>query len=333
VDQYVKTEARLEGTFSNNWREDDTIDTELTPFTRSKDWTMWTSRGVRSTTTFGYVYPETQSWLYPTKHDIFQQLQSIYPNASLATNIKADKDKRVAATEALKSRANTLLALEAASLKTASLVQAASTGTSDVHQSLAAVAQQVEVPTDRSLADLVQDNKYLEWLVDLRAEKHTLGGNFAVHVFLGDPDDENPPLYIADPNHVATFSTFGSDEVTGCESCKKGQEARLQVTGQIPITLALVERYFAAKINSITPDDVIPYLQKNLHWRVTDKYGARGSRADVRGLLVSVVSNEATLPEGPSELPKYAPNVTPWAAATTRENGEGRGRGTGYTEG
>jgi tyrosinase len=294
---------------------------------------MWTSRGVRSTTTFGYVYPETQSWLYPTKDDILRQLKLTYPNASLANNIKTDKDKRIAATEVLKSRANTLLALEAAPLKTAALVQFASADVSDAHQSLMAAAQKVEVPAERNLADLVQDNKYLEWLVDLRAEKHALGGNYFVHVFLGDPDDENSLLYIADPNHVAIFSTFGTNEETGCENCKKGQEAHLQVTGQIPLTLALVERYLAGKLNSITPHDVIPYLQKYLHWRVTDQTGVRGSRADVSGLLVSVVSNEVTLPEDPAALPQYAPNVTPWPEATTRENGEGRGRGTGYTQG
>ncbi|KAF2865458.1 hypothetical protein BDV95DRAFT_632307 [Massariosphaeria phaeospora] len=278
------------GTFSNSWKSHDSIDTKLTPFTRSEDGTMWTSRDIRKTNTFGYVYPETQSWLHPTTADIFQKLKDTYPNASLANNIKADKDKALSFVTAM---------------------------------------QQVEVPVERALADLVQGNQYLEWLVDIRAKKHTLGGNFVVHVFLGNPDDENSFLYIADPNHVAIFSTFGTDDTTGCQNCKSGQEAHLEVTGQIPLTLALVERYFAGKLDGITSDDVIPYLQKNLHWRVTDQSGVRGSRANVDGLLVSVVSNEVTLPDGPEALPQYAPNVHPWPAATTRENGEGRGRGTG----
>lgn len=294
---------------------------------------MWTSRNVRTTAPFGYVYPETQSWLYPTKKDIEKQLDLLYPNASLASNIKASKGQQTAAVEELKVRSRSLLAFEAAPINTAALVQIASVDPGNAQQALVEAAQKVELPAERALGDLVHDNKYLEWLVILRAEKHSLGGNFAVHVFLGPPDDDNAALYIADPNHVAAFSTFGTDTNTGCASCKEGQEARLEVTGQIPLTLALVERYLAGKLDGLTPDDVVPFLQKDLHWRVTDQKGSRGSRGDVNGLLVGVVSNEVTLSDEPSALPQYAPDVVTWPAATTRENGEGRGKGTGYTEG
>lgn len=291
---------------------------------------MWTSRGVRSTTEFGYVYPETQSWIYPTKKEILAQLDVLYPNSSLAKAMKADADKLEAE---LKSRANALLAFEAAKdVDTAGLVQIASPDAKEV-EILASAAQRVELPPQRNLANLVKDNKYLEWLVDIRAKKHARGGNYAVHVFLGLRDDDHSSLYIADPNHIATFSTFGSGENTACENCKNGQEAGLEVTGQIPLTLALVERYLAGKLESISPDHVIEYLQRDLHWRVTNRGGSRCSRSEVDGLLVGVVSNEVTLPENSTALPQYAPTVTPWPAATTNKEGGSRGKGTGYIEG
>ena len=63
----------------------------------------------------------------------------------------------------------------------------------------------VKIPPDRDFKNLVIDNKYLEWLVDIKAEKHANNGNFVVHVFLADPQDDNPALYIFNHNHVAAF--------------------------------------------------------------------------------------------------------------------------------
>jgi tyrosinase len=105
----------------------------------------------------------------------------------------------------------------------------------------------------------------------------------------------------------------------------------MQVTGHIPLVLALVERYMAGKLDSLTSDPVVTFLRKHFHWRATDTDGARGHRADVEGLLVSVVSNEVTLPTDGSSRPCYSSEVRAWPAATTRVNGEPRGIGTGCT--
>ena len=47
------------------------------------------------------------------------------------------------------------------------------------------------------------------------------------------------------------------------------QERDLEVTAQIPLTLALIERYLAGKISDIGPHTVVEYLKAALHWRVT----------------------------------------------------------------
>lgn len=57
-------------------------------------------------------------------------------------------------------------------------------------------------------------DKYLEWLVNLKAQKHVLGGDFTVHIFLGPVEEDNILLYPTSPNHVGTFSTFGQKEFT-----------------------------------------------------------------------------------------------------------------------
>ena len=117
--------------------------------------------------------------------------------------------------------------------------------------------------------DLAPDGKYLEWITNLRALKHGLGGSFSVHIFLGDFERDNPSSWPFDPNHVGTFTVLGDSADTGCEKCQRDQHSNLQVTGQIPLTIALAERYLARQLDDLTPNSVVPYLQKNLHWRVT----------------------------------------------------------------
>ena len=114
------------------------------------------------------------------------------------------------------------------------------------------------------------DNKYLEWIVNIKAAKHALNGRYAVHVFLGPADEESDTsLWSVVPTHVGTFNPLGQPQDTACEKCQAGQAANLEVTGQIPLTVALVERYLAGVVGDLTPESVVPYLQEHLHWRVT----------------------------------------------------------------
>ena len=115
---------------------------------------------------------------------------------------------------------------------------------------------------------MAHDGKYLEWITNLKVQKHALDGTFFVHVFLGDFNRENPLAWRSDPNLVGTFSVLGELVGTGCKKCKKDREDQLQITGQVPLTLALAERYLAGQIDNLTPEKVVPYLQENLHWRV-----------------------------------------------------------------
>lgn len=109
----------------------------------------------------------------------------------------------------------------------------------------------------------------MEWITNLKAQKHGLGGVFYVHVFLGEFEIDNPSSWRSAPNAVGKFTVLGDTSDTVCKKCKTDQDNRLQITGQVPLTLALVERYLSHDLENLTPEKVVPYLQKNLHWRVT----------------------------------------------------------------
>ncbi|KAL2880634.1 hypothetical protein SGCOL_004008 [Colletotrichum sp. CLE4] len=187
----------------------------------------------------------------------------------------------------------------------------------------------IELRQGRDVSSLMIKGRYLEWLVNIRADKTELSGNYIVNVFLGDPSSKTPPLlYMRDHAHVGSFATFGQDEHSPCENCKKGRSEKQRITGQIPLTIALVERYLAGQVDSLKPQHVVQYLKDNLRWKMTLPTGELKSTEEMKNLLICVVSNEVTIDEkDPEAIPEYANEVTPYPEITHHIPGS---FGTGY---
>ena len=215
--------------------------TDLTPFYKDSN-KFWNADGVQNTEVFGYAYPETQKWKFRDvesyKTDIKAQLKSLYRDGSLASMIQATQQGQAKSTMAV---------LEPRAIE---------------------LAQKPLTTVKRKLEDLAPQKRYLEWLTNLKVQKHALNDTFNVHVFIGPIEEENPILWPVSPNHVGAFSVLGAPEDSGCAKCQEDRENRVEVSGQIPLTIALAERYLAEKIDDLTPASVRPYLQQNLHWRV-----------------------------------------------------------------
>ncbi|KAF9878953.1 hypothetical protein CkaCkLH20_03853 [Colletotrichum karsti] len=327
---YVTTKNASEdwGNFVVKAGEPETIRTPLAPFARAaggeqQQQEFWTSVGVRYTDAFGYAYPETQRSKFPTPKDVVNELDRLYGKRSTFANImRSTGDDLESSTRELQQRAKGHVQAERGQL----------TRSTGDEQAPLAQTNGVQLPSERELKKLVgAENTYLEWLVNIRAVKADLGGNYVVHVFLGSPDDADPVLYPTNHSHVGAFATFGQGEKTACGNCQQGRARGQQITGQVPLTLALVERYLAGMVDSLEPEDVVPYLQKNLHWRVALANGEVQDRSAVNGLLVSVVTDEVTIPGNPTDLPRYAADVVVRPECTTNRAGSGRGSGTGYS--
>ena len=322
------------GTRTNDPNTPSTKDTPLAPFNASERKSdYWTSELIRNTKTFGYVYPETRDWLFPSKDAINGELDKTYERCSLASTVLADVANSKKAIKELKCRARFHQQVVNTSLDTQTILEAVQNNAGQLPQDIIDQRSELKLPEDRDVGDLIIGNKYLEWLVDVKAEKHANNGDFVVHFFLDEPEDDNPALYIFNPNHVATFSTFGQGGNTGCKKCKKDEAARLEVTGQIPLTLGLAERYLSGHIAGLDVASVEDYLKQNLHWRVTTQNDEPIDRSQIQSLLIGVVTNEVTLPADPAGRPQYSPHIVPRPAVTTKLNGDPRGDGTGYIGG
>lgn len=243
----------------------------LWPFRRTvssqidKDW--WTSQDVKRTEVFGYAYPEIAGWQYPGSSDAQKALSATIDEyySNLPRFIRQSKARVQTAGASLLPQAALLKKLDETKA-TANVAEMKRIDAETPHPQV--LLQQSLAPDKPFLRDLAPNNKYLEWLVNIKAEKHALDGAVQVHVFLGPVQEENVALWPFSPNHVGTFVTLGQGQETACAKCQEAQAANTQVTGQIPLTLALTERYLAQIIPDLTQATVVPYLTANLHWRV-----------------------------------------------------------------
>lgn len=359
---YVTPQEVVQETVTNQVGTLETKTTALTPFWENSN-AFWTSDGVRKTGTLGYAYPETQSWKFSTpdqyKANVRATIRKLYGGSSLAS-ILADStpgnlsnsaklivpskaSAQPAASKenvqpAKKSPAELLQPTSSKALKEPASVQQLKGSdqkplrqAKPQHEEPKAEPKHESNPKHRDLTDLTTNGKYLEWIVNLRVEKHTLGGTFSVHIFLGEFERDDASAWRTTENKVGSFNVLGDGQNTGCDKCKSDRERQLVVTGQVPLTLALAERYLAGDLANLKPESVIPYLQTHLHWRITFSDGSEVPRGEVPSLTVSVISNEVTVPSRHDELPHFADDVTVHPEATTARNGDPRGEGTGLT--
>ncbi|KAG8825286.1 hypothetical protein FRC17_008757 [Serendipita sp. 399] len=150
------------------------------------------------------------------------------------------------------------------------------------------------------------DNKhYIEWVANITTEKYAAKTTFSVHIFLGDFS-----IYALewshDPNLVGTHVIFANElGVTGCERCRNDAERHLPVTGMIPLTGALGDRLGKDKLRSLTPELVVPYLRRELHWRIQQNNGTVIERSEIPSLKVSVAHFVVTIPQKADEFPVW----------------------------
>lgn len=118
-----------------------------------------------------------------------------------------------------------------------------------------------------------------------------------MHVFLGEFEPATN-TWSTQSALVGTFTVFGKGLTTGCEKCAVDAEAQLEVSGTVNLTPALIQSVEDGLLGSVQRENVIPWLRRNLHWRVTLADGTEKARDEVPHLKVGVVSTVVDLPVG-----------------------------------
>lgn len=220
---WVTSEEKGSESWNTLWRDIEGKDTPLYPFKAAVD--MWYDSAltgptsVRRTESFGYNYPELAGAKYPltdnAKKGVSNAIQEIYTNLPLEIQKSRAGDKNAGA----------FLLPQAAILKKTTTPQVTANHAEFVK--LAAELPKPEVLLEESVADdkpfikdLAPEGHYLEWLINVKAEKHALGGNYSVHFFLNTVEEDNVALWTLSPHHVGAFVPFGQSQETSCANCK-----------------------------------------------------------------------------------------------------------------
>ncbi|KAF3940802.1 Tyrosinase [Dactylella cylindrospora] len=143
-------------------------------------------------------------------------------------------------------------------------------------------------------ASFVKPNTYYEWRIDCIADKSAVNGTFIIHFFLGKPS-KNPKEWLLQPELVGDYVVFthSMQAAPGIDP----SEIDNSVSGSVPLTRSMIAAFKDTDLNSLKPEDAIPFLEKNLRWRVSRDDGTPIRVRDVKGLAVSVSISLVSLPD------------------------------------
>ena len=115
---------------------------------------------------------------------------------------------------------------------------------------------------------------------------------YAVLIFLGDvPSDSS--VWRNSPNYIGSAAAF---------SKTPGRDVDSRVT--VPLAEALRERHEKGDLKSLRQRDILDYLKKNLHWRVS-QVAKEISRLSVPNVKVKLVSTKVIPAASKNQFPRY----------------------------
>ncbi|KAH7354961.1 putative tyrosinase [Rhexocercosporidium sp. MPI-PUGE-AT-0058] len=153
------------------------------------------------------------------------------------------------------------------------------------------------------------DEKWVEndYIVNVLYDRFALEGYpYTIRIFLGDVP-EGPSFYFEDtPTQVGCVYNFSApaefrgDGPEGCANCHRQKQDHELSTGQVILTDYLVEHITKSiqdrglTLQSLSREDVVEYLRKNLHWRISDIDENVILKENMPSLKISVAMGRAT---------------------------------------
>lgn len=175
-------------------------------------------------------------------------------------------------------------------------------------------------PADVSASDpfVARNGSSYVYDANIQTPRYALDGPYSIYVFPGKPASEDPTTWVFDPTLIGTMGVTASPGMGEMETI---------ISGSIPLTTTLRElvRDAGFDLDNLSPADVVPYLQKNMEWRVAAFGGRAVDPSTLEGFSLTVVSSSAEEASA-GTLPEYAEFV-PQLAVT-----EGQAGGTNRTE-
>ena len=94
-----------------------------------------------------------------------------------------------------------------------------------------------------------------------------LNGSFTIYYFIGNFTEDNVRDYALQPTMAGLNHVFTSTR-EACDNCGYQMDEGHMVTDTNPITPMLLDYIEIGQLADLTPANVVPFLVKNLKWRV-----------------------------------------------------------------
>ena len=156
------------------------------------------------------------------------------------------------------------------------------------------------------LADALPSNPLLasngsafEYFANIETPRYALNGSYAIYLFNGKPVSEDPTQWVFDQNLIGPMGVMAQDGM---------MNNKIITSGSIPLTRTLQK--MVGKNSSIlaglTEALVVPFLTKNLEWRIAGPGGESVDPGTLDGFVVSVVTSTAARSQDQSVLPTFS---------------------------
>ncbi|KAF5556999.1 di-copper centre-containing protein [Fusarium napiforme] len=177
------------------------------------------------------------------------------------------------------------------------------------------------------------DNDYV---INIIYNRFALNGvSYSIHFFIGKESDipESPEDYKLSVDYIGGIHTFssnywtrGNENGVNCENCQKQQKNHQLSKGQLPVTLALLQRALHddkrwAEISHLGKDHVVEYMTKHLHWRAVAVPNQLLKTDDLPDLKVFFKAGKAEHPEDAAKPSKYFGYEHQWGVTKDKLGG------------
>lgn len=308
---YISNEASQIDTFTISQGSIQGPNSPLTPFHKDTQGDFWTCASSRDTRTFGYVYPDSDG----TASDVKGWVNALYGPSASATAGSAParkrKMRRDTEPEAKKHKSATTSTISTTSTtisgkttSTSTISSAAAPSSTDVlNTNLTGIAT---LPTGLTTAS---NGSTYQYITNVQTTRFQLNGSYLVYFFLGAPSS-NSKVWSTAANMVGSYGVFSAPGMA---------MSKLVTTSTVPLTDALVDvvanrsstwgvTFNGPALESLDPEEVTPFLQKNLEWRVAYPNGTVVDPDDVPNFKISVVSSTMSqVGENAQEFPEWSP--------------------------
>ena len=150
-----------------------------------------------------------------------------------------------------------------------------------------------------------------QYVANVQTPRYQLDGSYWIYFFNGEPAHDDPTQYILAPNLIGPIGVLAQQDMTMAKD--------VIAAYSVPLTRALTEDLADGAISNMDEDTVVPYLEKNLEWRIVNSNGEVVDPETVTGFEVVVYASSATPPKE-YELPNWSAFI-PLADVTERKAG------------